>query len=108
MMSGTGWFIIKDIKWIYDVASKSNHGTCWRTELTLTRREWPIPGYIKNGGAEAEAEKTTDDAIIVNNDITTGSIKESTNGSSDGINTENAQNDKSGELTTNGLQPYMK
>mgnify|MGYP003438494757 CR=1 FL=1 len=47
MASSSGWFIIQNIRWIYD-RKKKKKGTQWRTELTLTRREWPIPGYVKN------------------------------------------------------------
>ena len=45
--SASGWFIIQNIKWIYD-RDNPQRGTQWQTELTLTRREWPIPGYIKD------------------------------------------------------------
>jgi hypothetical protein len=47
MASASGWFIIQKIRWIYD-KDNPRVGTQWRTELTLTRREWPIPGYVKN------------------------------------------------------------
>ena len=43
-------FIIKSIKWIYDINSNQK-GTSWRTELVLTRREWPIPDYVKDAAA---------------------------------------------------------
>ena len=39
----SGWFIIDGIEWIYD-PSEDSTGTCWRTKVNLTRREWPIPG----------------------------------------------------------------
>jgi len=45
--TGTGWFIIKSLKWIYDANNKTNMGTAWKTEIVLTRREWPIIGYNK-------------------------------------------------------------
>jgi len=47
MASASGWFIIQNIKWIYD-RDNPRRGTQWQTELTLTRREWPIPGYVKD------------------------------------------------------------
>jgi hypothetical protein len=41
----SGWFIISGITWRYN-AQVTNGMTAWTTELILTRREWPRPGYI--------------------------------------------------------------
>lgn len=43
----SGWFIIDGIEWIYD-PTHDDTGTCWRTKVNLTRREWPIPGKDNN------------------------------------------------------------
>ena len=63
MASSSGWFIIQNIRWIYD-RDNVQKGTQWRTELTLTRREWPIPGYVKNQGQQKDVEKTADELYI--------------------------------------------
>ena len=39
----SGWYIIDGIEWVYD-PSNDNTGSFWRTNVNLTRREWPIPG----------------------------------------------------------------
>lgn len=107
MVQASGWFIIQNIKWIYD-RDYMQHGTQWHTDLTLTRREWPIPGYVKDQGQQAEVEKTAD-TLYVENNINSGTIKESTtttNDSTSSVNTD-AQNAINADLTTNGLQSYM-
>ncbi len=41
----SGWYIIDGIEWVYDpMYSDEGTGTCWRTNVKITRREWPIPG----------------------------------------------------------------
>lgn len=46
-ITACGWFIISGLKWIYEpfsyIAEGTNYTTNWRTVVTLTRREWPIP-----------------------------------------------------------------
>lgn len=106
MVSASGWFIIQNIKWIYDRDAEQQQGTSWRTELTLTRREWPIPGYVKNQGQQSEEQKTTDE-MIIKNDPTNGSVKESVSTTSEEQNTNDANNIKQETMTTNGLNPYM-
>ena len=109
MISGTGWFIIKDLKWIYDI-NHPQKGTSWRTELTLTRREWPIPDYVKDGGAEKEAKNND---IIIENNIATGSTKDAeqdrkTIEQEQAQQAQNdAQNSTEDEMTTNGLNQYL-
>ena len=39
----SGWYIIDGIEWVYDPRSPNTMGTFWRTNVKLTRREWPIP-----------------------------------------------------------------
>ena len=41
----SGWFIIDGIEWVYDPGVEEQTGTYWRTNVKLTRREWPVPGY---------------------------------------------------------------
>ena len=43
----SGWYIIDGIEWVYDpaLAEYDPTGTCWRTNVKITRREWPVPGY---------------------------------------------------------------
>lgn len=103
--SGTGWFIIKDLKWIYDI-NHMQKGTAWRTELTLTRREWPIPDWVKDGGAEKEANKN---GIVVENDISSGSIKEGAyNQQTYAKQQQNdATNASEQETPTTGLNQYL-
>ncbi len=105
MASASGWFIIQKIRWIYD-KDNPRVGTQWRTELTLTRREWPIPGYVKNQGQQQDEQKTTDE-MIIKNDPTTGSVKESVNTTPEEQNANDANSAKQETMTTNGLNPYM-
>ena len=62
----SGWFIIKDLQWVYDVKNAKG-GTLWETHLTLTRREWPIIGYIKEEAAKEFKNE---------NDLKNGSTKD--------------------------------
>lgn len=105
MVSASGWFIIQNIKWIFD-RDHPQRGTQWRTELTLTRREWPIPGYVKDQGQHTEEQKTTDE-MIIKNDPTTGSVKESVSTTQEEQNADDANNAKGEVMTTNGLNAYM-
>lgn len=104
LVNGTGWFIIQNIKWIYDT-NNIQKGTAWRTELTLTRREWPIPDYVKNSEADTEAEKNN---IIVENNIATGSTKNAEQDQTYEQQIENdAQNSTQDEMTTQGVNSYL-
>ena len=67
---GCGWFIIKDLAWIYS-AKKELGGTGWTTELTLTRREWPIQGYTPI------AQEDGEDVIQVTNQLSEETTKAS-------------------------------
>lgn len=104
----TGWFMIKSLRWVY-TRNNSTHGTPWVTKMTLTRREWPIPGFVKNKGAEEEA------AIIVENNINNGTVNESTsdsnNSGSTSLSSSSSSNetiiDKSDSFSTNGLKDFM-
>ena len=49
----SGWFIISGITWRYN-AQVTNGMTAWSTELILTRREWPRPGYINVTATEKD------------------------------------------------------
>lgn len=55
----SGWYIIDGIKWRWYPDPESNGTTFWRTEVRLTRREWPIPG-------RSLCVQNTDDVSIVN------------------------------------------
>ena len=102
----TGWFIIQGIKWIFN-RDKIDHGTQWKTEITLTRREWPIPGYVKNSGQSKAVGDTVNEMIITNNPET-GSVKESVlNEPTNNNESDNTENTMNGNLTTNGLNSYM-
>ena len=106
LAAGTGWFIIKDIKWIYDI-NKLQKGTAWRTELTLTRREWPIPDYVKDGEADKEAAKNE---IVIENDISSGTTKDAAqdqNNETSNQEQTDAENSTSGEMTINGVNQYL-
>lgn len=102
MASASGWFIIQNIRWIYD-RDNIQKGTQWRTELSLTRREWPIPGYVKNQGQQKDVEKTADE-LYIHNDIGSSSVKEATQ---DQELQQTDNNAKEEVMTTNGLNPYM-
>ena len=104
---GSGWFIIHDIKWIYN-NNIHKHGTPWRTELTLTRREWPIPGYNKSKKPKEKNNNENDSSITVETDIATGTVKEA-NGENNQLtnNSSTANMPDNKDITTNGLQPYM-
>ena len=103
MASSSGWFIIQNIRWIYD-RDNVQKGTQWRTELTLTRREWPIPGYVKNQGQQKDVEKTADELYIQNN-VATGSVKEAIQDQETQQTNDNNANQET--MTTNGLNSYM-
>ena len=104
MASSSGWFIIQNIRWIYD-RDNVQKGTQWRTELTLTRREWPIPGYVKNQGQQKDVEKTADELYIQNN-VATGSVKEAIQ-DQETQQTNDNNNANQETMTTNGLNSYM-
>lgn len=100
----SGWFIIKDLQWVYDVKN-AKAGTLWETHLTLTRREWPIIGYIKEEAAQEFKNE---------NDLKNGSTKDavydssanSQQNSSTAANSSTAENNEqkpNKEITTNGL-----
>lgn len=57
----SGWFIIDGIEWVYDPGVEEQTGTYWRTNVKLTRREWPVPGY-------KEAVQAADEFILVEAD----------------------------------------
>lgn len=99
----TGWFMIKSLRWVY-TRNNSTHGTPWTTKMTLTRREWPIPGYVKNAGLEEEA------TIVVENNINTGTLNNSINESNSTTETTNnniTTSEKSDSFSTNGLKDFM-
>lgn len=104
----TGWFMIKSLRWIFK-RYDATHGTPWTTKMTLTRREWPIPGFVKNGGAESEA------AIVVENNVITGTTNNSKNDSSTSTDNSSISSsseasstvEKSDSFTTNGLKDFM-
>ena len=94
----SGWFIISSIKWIYDINSYMP-GTLWTTEISLTRREWPIIGY-KNVQSE-----NTEPEIQANININEGSSVESSE-DSEMTETNNEFNEEEEELTI-GLRDFM-
>ena len=57
----SGWFIIDGIEWLYNPELiDEGTGTCWRTNLKLTRREWPVPGHTTaNDGQYADRDIVT-------------------------------------------------
>lgn len=95
----TGWFMISGIKWIYDV-DKFVPGnviqTLWTTELTLTRREWPIPGESMAPPAGVRYSVNT----------ANGTSKESSDGLGDALTEDGSGNEQFG-TTTEGLKSYM-
>lgn len=109
LVTGTGWFIIKSIKWIYDINSNQK-GTSWRTELVLTRREWPIPDYVKDAAA---AEQEEQHAVVIENDVATGTTKDAVQDQQAAEEAAqqqaetDAQNASSDDMTTNGLNSYL-
>lgn len=92
--SYSGWFIISRIRWNYIGTATPTLGTHWETELTLTRREWPIPGYIKQDMDHSQI------VIQTENNPETGSVKESNNSAD--ISTNIEKTDKQ-EITSQGL-----
>lgn len=68
----SGWYIIDGIEWVYDPRSPNTIGTFWRTNVKLTRREWPIPNktLIQN---TASNEKHINDLYYINTNA--GTIK---------------------------------
>lgn len=66
----SGWYIIDGIEWVYNPEfNDEGTGTCWRTNVKLTRREWPVPGYNYR-----KLEQQTNEVNVI--DIATGqSIK---------------------------------
>lgn len=68
----SGWYIIDGIEWVYDPRSPNTMGTFWRTNVKLTRREWPIPNktLIQN---TASTEKHINDLYYINTNA--GTVK---------------------------------
>jgi hypothetical protein len=77
----SGWYIIDGIEWVYNPELvDENTGTCWRTNVKITRREWPVPGhkiketeaniYVMVEGKNGELiTKSYYDAVIENDKI---------------------------------------
>lgn len=87
----SGWFIIDGITWTYD-NSKNVGGTFWSTTLWLTRREWPIPGWV-------ETKKEDTNTIVITNQISNSDVAEAKK--------DEATAEQSHEITTNGLLPQV-
>ena len=104
VISGTGWFIIKNIKWIYN-REKIEHGTPWKTELTLTRREWPIPGYNKNTANQNGEIEQNANTLYVENNLVTGTTKEAINNLSE--ETQQQEEQPETELSLAGVNQYL-
>ena len=66
----SGWYIIDGIEWVYNANLPVNTGTLWRTNLKLTRREWPIPG-----SKSSDDYGTIQNYVIINNPGSVGTIK---------------------------------
>lgn len=95
----SGWFMLAGIKWIYDVDKFVPGGqiqTLWTTELTLTRREWPIPGVAV---PPPPGVKYSVNAAL-------GKSKESNNGLENELDADGEGNEEFG-TTSEGLKQYM-
>ena len=106
----SGWFIIKSIKWTFTNTPKTAQ-SAWQTELELTRREWPIPGYMNVSATRGETQNN------INTEETSGSAPENkagtqtTNptGNNDNLNEEIKPEDVvSGDVPLTGLKDFMK
>ena len=42
----SGWYIIDGIEWVFNPESSEDSNTSWRTNVRITRREWPIPSNV--------------------------------------------------------------
>lgn len=68
----SGWYIIDGIEWVYDPRSPNTMGTFWRTNVKLTRREWPIPNKTLLD-SELKTKNYHQELYLINTN--TGSIK---------------------------------
>lgn len=68
----SGWYIIDGIEWVYDPRSPNTIGTFWRTNVKLTRREWPIPNKTLIQ-TTSQNEKHINDLYYINTNA--GTIK---------------------------------
>lgn len=91
---GSGWFIIHSIVWKYDVSRKEG-GTSWTTEVALTRREWPIPGWI-------EKKEDDTDEIIMENKVDDSTALESKS-DTESKEEPTAEQTNNADLPANGL-----
>lgn len=98
----SGWFIIAGIKWTYNGVATPALGTHWETEVTLTRREWPIPGYVKNEMNPAET------IIQTENNPSEGTTKDSISNTVNTNTTPNSSTVQNNEdTTTQGLTQQL-
>ena len=66
----SGWYIIDGIEWVFNPNYGSGTGTSWRTNVRLTRREWPIPG--KDNSVKND---TSNEVNVTNNIDSTNTVK---------------------------------
>ena len=106
----SGWFIIKSIKWVFTSTPKRAE-SAWSTELELTRREWPIPGYqnVKNSLAEQQNNIPTNESTNPNPNAPTGD-NVTANKEEEEISQDNkvAEEDNVGDVPLTGLKDFMK
>ena len=100
----SGWFIIKSIKWTFSREAK-DHESHWGTELELTRREWPIPGY---NNVKSDDEENQDIANIINTAQPEPEKPKEEEAPEDQINIKPEDVVDNSDIPLTGLKQYMK
>lgn len=101
-VDSTGWFIIQSVKYVYNPYNINT--TPWETQLVLTRREWPVPGYMNYSLFKLDNNNNNS---TFNNTIVTDQPKTD---SKEEEEPKEGQEDTSanGECPLTGLQEYLK